>query len=35
MFHLPIELWNGETFDLVVSYFGKVLKVDDHTLTRS
>lgn len=35
LYHLPIELWNRDILETVASHFGKVLKVDDHTLSRS
>lgn len=35
IYHFPMELWGGEILELVASQFGKVLKVDAHTLDRS
>lgn len=35
LYHLPIELWIGEILELVVSQFGKVLKLDQHTIYRT
>lgn len=35
IFHLPIELWNVETLEAMVSFFGKVLKIDEHTQSQS
>ncbi|XP_039115860.1 uncharacterized protein LOC120251398 [Dioscorea cayenensis subsp. rotundata] len=34
IYHLPIELWSGEILEQVASQFGRVLKVDDHTIDR-
>lgn len=35
--HVPMELWNGDVLETIASHFGKVLKIDEHTLklTRS
>lgn len=35
IYHLPIELWEGEILETIASQFGRVLKVDEHTLDRS
>ncbi|XP_039115502.1 uncharacterized protein LOC120250779 [Dioscorea cayenensis subsp. rotundata] len=35
IFHLPMELWTGDILEMVASQFGRVLKVDDHSLDRS
>ena len=35
IYHLPIELWFGDTLEMVASQFCKVLIVDKHTLDRS
>ncbi|KAM0943006.1 putative transcription factor interactor and regulator CCHC(Zn) family [Dioscorea sansibarensis] len=32
LYHLPIELWNGDILEMVAFQFGKVLKIDEHTL---
>ncbi|XP_039128993.1 uncharacterized protein LOC120265170 [Dioscorea cayenensis subsp. rotundata] len=33
--HVPIELWYGDLLENIASHFGKVLKIDDHTLNLS
>lgn len=35
--HVPMELWNGDVLETIASHFGRVLKIDEHTLklTRS
>ncbi|XP_039138906.1 uncharacterized protein LOC120276249 [Dioscorea cayenensis subsp. rotundata] len=33
--HVPIELWKGEILDVIASHFGRVLKIDEHTLQLS
>lgn len=35
IYHLPIELWEGDILETVASQFGKLLKVDEHTLDRT
>lgn len=35
IYHLPIELWSAEILEQVTSQFGRVLKVDDHTINHS
>lgn len=35
IFRLPMELWEGEILEMVASQFGRVLKVDEHTIDRS
>ncbi|XP_039129860.1 uncharacterized protein LOC120265977 isoform X4 [Dioscorea cayenensis subsp. rotundata] len=32
IFHLSMELWGGDILEMVASQFGRVLKVDEHTL---
>ncbi|XP_039134867.1 uncharacterized protein LOC120272170 [Dioscorea cayenensis subsp. rotundata] len=33
--HVPIELWHGDLLESIASHFGKVLKIDEHTLNLS
>lgn len=33
--HIPMELWNRDLLKLIVSQFGRVLKIDEHTLNLS
>lgn len=35
IFHLPMELCTDDILEMVASQFGRVLKVDDHSLYRS
>lgn len=35
IYHLLIELWGGDILELVASQFGRVHKMDDHTLNCS
>lgn len=35
IYHLHMELWGGEILELVASQFGRILKVDEHTLDHS
>lgn len=33
--HLPVELWDLESLELIANYFGKLMKIDNHTLSLS
>lgn len=33
--HVPMELWSSDLLETISSHFGRVLKIDDHTLNLS
>lgn len=35
LYHLPMELWKGEILEMIASQFGRVIKIDEHTIDRS